>query len=149
MFQGVDLEKKKGGKWRTSALAFKVSWCAPRMVALQLEPFAHIFLILIMASLRSNCTLHVDVTMFHRTDLVPYPCTLFMLLQLCADHLTGEGPPCTVVGGRGHHVCLPLTSVMANAFLCSIRKFEVDFHRDLCADVVLSGGTTMFHTLTR
>ena len=33
---------------------------------------------------------------------------------------------------------------MVTAFFQSVNKFDVDFHKDLCADVVWPGGTALF-----
>ena len=82
--------------------------------------------------------------MLHRTDLVLYPAHSVHVLQLRADHLVGEGLPCTVVGGRDHHI-FQSASLTVTAFFQSVRKFDVDFHQDLCADVVWPGGTALFH----
>ena len=51
----------RSGNWRTIALAFTVSWCALRMVALRFEPFARAVRVSLTAYLRFN-EVYMDVT---------------------------------------------------------------------------------------
>ena len=67
-------------------------------------------------SLCFDNALHVDVAEFRRTVLVPCSCIHSFDMQLRARHLREDGPSCTVVGGRVHHVCnFPSGQVLLHA----------------------------------